>query len=384
MKTYRVTCLTPTLVGDGQKLAPVDYMVWRDQVNVLDQNRIFRLLARGPRLDNYLLQIRRAEKLDFATWGGFAQNFAGRRIAFEDPSLTAVWERTRGEHLFIPTFAASGSGIFLPGSVLKGAIRSALVLDRAQDSQWAETAQRLASEFAPRHPGEALEQAVLGGSHNSRMRAVMIADSRPAEANSTRVYLIRVSTLSERGGRVEGGWKTSPRGTVDFRRVDDSTPYFVEMASPGTAFEGRWQEPPRFSSAEMLRALRWKEPLTAAKVLESANRAAEKVLAQQKQYAEKVGLARVGATLNQLEKRLAEIRTSGTSCLLSLGWGPGLLGKAGYTDPKAEAVRPAFQKLTAFSSELRTSLPVPKTRRIVFLKGLPTSLPGWVQLDLFT
>jgi len=41
---YRVTVLTPTLVGDGTKLSPIDYMVWRDQVNVLDQTRIFRLL----------------------------------------------------------------------------------------------------------------------------------------------------------------------------------------------------------------------------------------------------------------------------------------------------------------------------------------------------
>ena len=383
MKTYRITCLTPTLVGDGQKLAPVDYMVWRDQVNVLDQNRIFRLLARGPRLDNYLLQIRRAEKLDFATWGGFAQNFAGRRIPFEDASLTPIWERTRGEHLFIPTFASAAGGIFLPGSVLKGAIRSALVLDRVQDSHWAEAVQRLAAEFSPRHPGEALEQAVMGGSHSSRMRSVAIADSKAAAPNSTRVYLVRVSTLTERGDRVEGGWKTSPRGTVDLRRVDDSTPLFVEMATPGTAFEGNWLEPARFAAPEMLRALRWKEPLSAARVLESANRAAEKVLAQQKAHAQKVGLQRVTATVTQLEKRLAEIRPSGTSCLLCIGWGPGLLGKTGYVDPRAEAIRPVFRQLRAFEGELRTSLPVPKTRRIVFLKGLPTSLPGWVQFDIF-
>ena len=51
---YRVTCLTPTLVGDGERLSPIDYMVWKDQVNVLDQQRIFRLLARGPRLEGYL------------------------------------------------------------------------------------------------------------------------------------------------------------------------------------------------------------------------------------------------------------------------------------------------------------------------------------------
>ena len=45
---YKVTALTPLLVGDGRELSPIDYMVWKDQVNVLDQNRIFRLLARGP------------------------------------------------------------------------------------------------------------------------------------------------------------------------------------------------------------------------------------------------------------------------------------------------------------------------------------------------
>ena len=93
---YRVTCLTPLLVGDGSRLSPIDYMVWKDQVNVLDQRRIFRLLAKGPRLDGYLAQLKSADKLDFASWGGFAQNFADRRIPFEHSSCAAHWERCRG------------------------------------------------------------------------------------------------------------------------------------------------------------------------------------------------------------------------------------------------------------------------------------------------
>ena len=60
---YRLTCLTPTLVGDGRKLSPIDYMVWKDHVNVLDQWRIFRLLAKGPRLEGYLAQLKKADKL---------------------------------------------------------------------------------------------------------------------------------------------------------------------------------------------------------------------------------------------------------------------------------------------------------------------------------
>ncbi len=70
---YRITCLTPTLIGDGQKLSPIDYMVWKDHVNVLDQRRIFKLLSKGPRLDGYLAQLKKADRLDFAAWGGFAQ-----------------------------------------------------------------------------------------------------------------------------------------------------------------------------------------------------------------------------------------------------------------------------------------------------------------------
>jgi hypothetical protein len=122
---YRLTCLTPLLVGDGRKLSPIDYMVWKDHVNVLDQWRIFRLLAKGPRLESYLAQLKRADKLDFASWGGFAQNFAGRRIPFENAAYSAYWNRATGEALHIPTFACGASGPYLPGAAIKGALRAA-------------------------------------------------------------------------------------------------------------------------------------------------------------------------------------------------------------------------------------------------------------------
>src|SRR6201996_1878037 len=111
---YEVTAVTPLLVGDGRELSPIDYMVWKDQVNVLDQPRIFRLLARGPRLEGYLTQLRRATKLDFASWGGFAQNFSQRRIPFENAESTAIWNAAQSENLFIPTFASDFRGPYLP------------------------------------------------------------------------------------------------------------------------------------------------------------------------------------------------------------------------------------------------------------------------------
>src|SRR6266516_7801391 len=154
---YTVTALTPLLAGDGHELAPIDYMVWKDQVNVLDQPRIFKLLARGPRLDGYLAQLRRATKLDFASWGGFAQNFSQRRIPFEHPESSAIWNSAPSEALFIPTFAADHRGPYLPASALKGALRTSFVFSRWTASTIDRIAAAIESDRVPRRLAEPAE-----------------------------------------------------------------------------------------------------------------------------------------------------------------------------------------------------------------------------------
>jgi CRISPR-associated protein Csm5 len=215
------------LVGDGQRLSPIDYMVWKDQINVLDQYRIFRLLSKGPRLDGYLGQLRKVDKLDFASWGGFAQNYAERRIPFEHPSSTPVWEQTRAEFLHIPTFASGPRGPFLPGSALKGALRTALVATRCNPGVIQELAKRAEGERGLRRPGEAAESMMLGSSSNDPMRTVMAGDSDPVQTGVFRIYLIKVASLGERlawkpqsGLRRDGSGSNGVHGLMegDFKR----------------------------------------------------------------------------------------------------------------------------------------------------------------------
>ncbi len=134
-------------------------MVWRDHVNVLDQRRIFKLLAKGPRLEGYLTQLKKADRLDFASWGGFAQNFAGRRIPFETPAAVPVWQRAHAENLFIPTFAASLNGPYLPATAVKGALRTGAVFDRwIPEATMKDLAERIAGERPPRNPASRIEE----------------------------------------------------------------------------------------------------------------------------------------------------------------------------------------------------------------------------------
>ena len=377
---YRIMCLTPTLVGDGQRLAPIDYMVWKDHANVLDQKRIFRLLAKGPRLEGYLSQLKKADKLDFGSWGGFAQNYSGRRIPFEHASSTNYWEKTRAEHLFIPTFSTGPSGPYLPATALKGALRTGVVHGQMSDRALADLAARTSSEGRlPRRPASSIEEAALGGGGSDSMRLIAAADSKTVPENSFKIYLLRVATLESRGGsKFELAWKQSPHGSV--RRVEESTPTFAEMAVPGTAFEGEWHESSFLARPEISKALRRRDRLDATAIFGLVNAYTEQMLRMQKQYAELTGLATLKSTIEQLELRLGEARQTGNGCVFPLGWGAGFLSKVAFLNTADETYRNVLREVGFYARAIQTGLPFPKTRRIVFLQNQPASLAGFVHL----
>jgi CRISPR-associated protein Csm5 len=378
---YRVTCLTPLLVGDGRKLAAIDYMVWKDQVNVLDQRRIFRLLAKGPRLDGYLSQLKRADKLDFASWGGFAQNFADRRIPFENPAYSAYWNRAAGDSLQIPTFAAGPTGPYLPATAIKGALRTGMLFANWRNGMLRDVAQRFQGERALRRPAVMVEEQALGSPGVTRMRLIGATDSAPAPYSQFQINLLRTATLVPRGGGLALGWKQSPRGAVDGSRPEDSTPWFAEMAMAGAVFEGQWRERTFFGRPEVRRVVRWPEGFQRGRVFEAANEWAGRLLSIQKQYAQWTGLELLGRQMEELEARLEGARQSG-ACLLCLGWGGGMLSKSAYLDTADPEYRQILQQLPLYNRALAANLPFPKTRRIVFLNNKPATLPGWVQLDI--
>ena len=393
---YRVECLTPVLVSDGGALSPIDYMVWKDQVNVLDQRKICRLLAKGPRLDSYLNQVKRAEKLDFASWGGFAQNFAGRRIAFEHSSIASQWERQPADACHIPTFTRSHEGSYLPGSALRGALRTALVSARLDEKALDLFRETMESEWSPRRPGDALEQRTLSN-EGARggwdpLKAFAVSDSHVASAGpaATKVYLARVASLAEsRDPKTQAArpftlaWKQSRGGSVEARRVDESTPVFAEMAPPGTVFDGAWTERDYYRKGEIRQVLRLRDVDLRKTLIEAANAYAAYVLAEHRRFAASATLPALDASLAELEARLAEAQAAGNRCLLNIGWGGGLLSKSAWpvSAPGAqETYRRMLAAQAVWARAIRTGMPFPKTRRVVFLQGQPAVLPGWVCL----
>jgi CRISPR-associated protein Csm5 len=246
------------------------------------------------------------------------------------------------------------------------------VYDRWSEATMRDLVKRIETEEAegkriPRNPGTKAEEAVLGGSGKSIMRRVSAGDSASISHSGMKVYLLRTSTLIAKGeGKYELGWK-SARGTAEARRIDDSTPTFAEMAAPDTAFEGVWSE-----SSERDRA----------KIFQAANRFALSQLSHHKQYAQWTGLAPLAATVDGLESKIQALSGRQNACVLSIGWGGGVLSKISAGDTTDASYRSLAKRVAFYDNALRTGLPFPKTRRIVFQDGKAAQLPGFVLLEL--
>jgi CRISPR-associated protein Csm5 len=104
-------------------------------------------------------------------------------------------------------------------------------------------------------------------------------------------------------------------------------------------------------------------------------------LALQRNYASLAGMGLLDRSLDELEQRLAIARENGT-CLLSMGWGGGLLAKSAWLDTTNTDYRQILQQFAIYNRALSTNLPFPKTRRIVFLGNRPATLPGWAELAI--
>ena len=372
---YKITALTPLLVGGGQELAPIDYMVWKDQVNVLDQPRIFKLLSRGPRLDGYLAQLRRADKLDFASWGGFAQNFSERRIPFEHTSSAAIWDKTHAEHLFIPTFASNHKGAYLPGSALKGALRTGLVFTRWSPATMDKIAASLEGERLPRRLSEGPE--MTAGASQSRILG--LADSESVERSVFKVYVTRVANIDTRSSSAQLNWKVAGRGNVPNNRIAEATPAFAEMAVPGTEFHGELFERKFLEDQQLLKALGWRSVPGIDLFVKAANEYASAQLEMHDRFAQASGLPALQQSVLGLREQLDQAKGTPDGCLLCLGWGGGFASKSAFLGTESEAFRKVLRAIPAFSRALKEGTPFPKTRRVVFAAGQPANLAGWVR-----
>ena len=105
-------------------------------------------------------------------------------------------------------------------------------------------------------------------------------------------------------------------------------------------------------------------------------------MARHRDYAERTGMNRLTAKLDELSHKISGVREGGQACVLSIGWGGGLLGKSAYVQTEDEPYRQILRHMPLYQRAIQSGMPFPKTRKIIFENNEPASLPGWVLLEI--
>ncbi len=216
----RLETLSPIHVGSGERLIGLDYVVYGETVYVVDFDRFLNALMGRGLLDRYLQFV--------STGGGqkLLSNFLNGVGLFNEGFLRSISAYTMrcsrglvlaGQEVKVFIRGPNGS-LYLPGSSLKGSLRTAVILRYLLDDKMLQS--RVVAGIRGRRPGAVVENILRSG----------------GDFGSDLLRLLRPSDLFPSSGGVVGevaGLRSLSFRTGRFRPLG-----FVEVVPPGVVFEG--------------------------------------------------------------------------------------------------------------------------------------------------
>jgi CRISPR type III-A-associated RAMP protein Csm5 len=351
--TQQVTLevLTPLHIGSGRAdlLNDLDY-VSGERLYVIDQERMLAALPTSK-----LRQAEQAAPLSRLLTDDEQRRYArytlnnpqGRRPV---PRVIDQIKRATGEP-------------YVPGSSLKGVVRTALVRAALQAEE--RMVQRHDLGYNPRFADDPLVGRLLGKDPNrDLLRALQIADSDPVAPEGS-LDLVQIALYTLRGNPM----RLTPKG--------EGWSFFVEVVQPGTRLTTTVGIDDFLLQNRMLRhAGMGGHADLVRQWLVHCHAFSQAIIAHERAFYTRHGLPELATFYADLEARATRLAAQG-STVVQMSWGTGWLSKT--LGPTLEAdtladIRDQFRLG-------RQNVPIfPKTRRLVEQNGAPVAPPGWVAL----
>lgn len=362
---YQVELLSPVHVGSGERLGPAEIAVIGGQLWRFDPERLTAALARHPRmLDDYIQKGAAALQV----WGEADRRACARYVRPWTGSAPREVRACIVDPLGRP---------YVPGSSVKGAIRTALVF--AALSQLPDPRRKALMEAVERHAQETKNRKrefaddpvmseIMGKDpHHDLLRALRISDSTPAPPEALGVGRVRVA-VQERNGALS--WLRAPGQ----HGADPAQAFPIDLELIRPSASG-----PLSITVEIDLDLLKKDPTASEPRLRlvqewerHCNAFARHLAEREAAWGEQVGLDAYRAFYRRL---LEEMQEDPQAIYLNIGWGGGWRSKTA-----AEALGPMNVQRLRRLFGLGRGDPFPKTRRVLFEGGKPTIPPGWIRL----
>lgn len=383
--TYRVQFLSPVHIGTGDRLGVHDFLVVQGKLYRLDAGRLLSELEQAPQIrDQYFTEglpaierwLRQGDRLK-------------RLSLYESP----VPRPARPREDLRPFLADPLGRPYLPGTELKGAVRTAILWslvsaysDKGHLSQRVGHRLNRQSQREPqrdrRFAGQWLEQTLLGEDpRTDALRMLRVTDSTPAPASVLRAYPVLVAGRQHEGLGLMEQPRSGDRPSRYAQDTNRAVANFCECLE-GTATDLRCQV-----GLDQFLLQKWNTDVSfLTGWIEACNTFARSVAETEQNWWNEVQ-ARTPSSLQPMAKALGDFYVQLRRTLLALpqgaavlnvGWGGGWRTKT-VTEPLGnESVRAIVRryKLDRGSG----SWPFPKTRKVAWLGGQNFAPLGWVLL----
>lgn len=383
----KITVLSPLHVGSGERLSPKSLWIHGGKANVVDEQALFQKVAASPSL------LSQFEQFALYPHQSLAQFLRSAHLTPADVALYAIEHLGKQpnkyyfSHIKVPGCPPQP---YLPGSSLKGALRSAFLrsrlVDNPQEQQRAAGLVRQGMEGYrpnPKRADDALEQAIFGkDQHHEWVRLFQISDTLAIPPVNLWATEVRILSIRGQGAGMHLDWKGW--------RPGKPTTLHPEVIRPGAILNARLTILDELLSPVAAQELRFPAKRgTVKNLLLECNRVAKEQLIQEWTFADATrwqdGQKFYGWMVEQLEKA-----AKSNACLLRLGWGAGFDDKTItdlLDDDTFEDVLDQY-RLTVGRPERKLSNPPldkpfsPKSRKVALDKKNRWVPMGWIKVEI--
>jgi|YNPMSStandDraft_1061717.scaffolds.fasta_scaffold28743_2 CRISPR-associated protein Csm5 len=377
-QTYRLEILSPTHIGSGQEHGAFDGVFQNGRWYLIDLRKVLERSKEDPtNLANAMMQ----QGFNWASWLQ-KRNISPAEVAAHSVACAQNPGATKIRACIRDPFGRP----YIPGSTLKGAIRTAVLESlltgesRQRRQQWARRAVQKNQQGKPpdrRYVARnTLERDLLIGKVSNRanesnydlLRALHIGDSEPMDPEQAHIGLAWVHTLrnSQLVQKRAGGeeykmfleWLPTGVQTRLTIRIDERL------------LEGKYRQDVGFDDNQV-QALR--------EFANACNERARAVIEHEGEFYEDYGLPAIAKFYQMLDNQLQQIAKQ-RGFLLNIGWGGGWEMKT-VTNPLTENLDEEYERIRqTYNLGRRGSDEFPKTRRVAYQGNQPFAPPGWVAL----
>ena len=372
---YQLKTITPVHIGTGETLSQIDGFYDNGRWHRIDLDAV---LAAVPESELNRLTIAMGQRnFQWRQYLPTNQPFARYTLPCpEDPRETEIREAMKNP----------SSRPMIPGSSIKGAIRTALLWGLIDDdNQEAQEAFKYSVNYLKeqlrRKPnrswaGQEIERRVLGKDPNhDLMRTVQVSDTAPSPIEALEIGVTWTVTLNQDGELIQKREGNREYKTfVEQIRAEQTLDFSIKIDK--TLFRQREKGELGYSDRQ--------EQVVCEELAEVCNFVAKDLAKEEAEFYDYYRLPELANFYESLSNQIENLPDGGF--VLSIGWGTGYRAKTvtqlltGDDDDLMMRFRQHYRLGRSRSQEDYYDDEFPKTRRVLYDRQRPKSLLGWVQI----